>query len=136
MRPDRVLISSESLGLHNVQSPQASSSHIVIYLVAIRRVPSRILSTSESDVPCFFAGDSEIVLGTCPACAGRHRPHTYSDGGKKATSSTEDKETEKQERQELVEGASPDIVFHDLHREDGQTHIVASSSQDPRPPGL
>ena len=49
MRPDRVLILCEALGLHNVQATQSSSSHIVIDLVAIRRVPSRNLSTSESD---------------------------------------------------------------------------------------
>ena len=85
MRPDRVLISREALGLHGVQATQATSSHIVLDLAAIRRIPSRILSTSESDFPCFFAGDSEVALGTCPACAGRHRPHTYSDGCKKAT---------------------------------------------------
>ena len=43
MRPDRVLIYCEALGLHNVQATQASSSHIVIDLAAIRRVPSRVL---------------------------------------------------------------------------------------------
>ena len=45
IRPDQVLISCEALGLHCVQAIQASSSHIVIDLAAIRRIPSRILST-------------------------------------------------------------------------------------------
>ena len=85
MRLDRVLISCEALGLHCVQATQSSSSHIVIDLAAIRRIPSRILSTSECGFPYIFAGDSEVALGTCPACAGRHWPHMYSDGCKKAT---------------------------------------------------
>ena len=34
MRPDRVLITCEALGLHHVQATQASSSHIVIDLAA------------------------------------------------------------------------------------------------------
>ena len=108
---------------------------LFIELATIRRVPSRTLSTNESDCPCFFAGDSEIVLGTCPACVGRLRPHTYPEGCKKATTSIVEG-TEKQHLLVLVEGASPDRVLHDLHREDGETHLVASSSQDPRPPGL
>ena len=76
MRTDRVLIMCEALGLHHVQATHASSSHIVIYRAAILSVPSRTLSKGESEFPCFFAGDSEMALGTCPACAGRHRPHT------------------------------------------------------------
>ena len=44
MRPDRVLITCEALGLHHVQATQASSSHIVIDLAAIISVPSRTLS--------------------------------------------------------------------------------------------
>ena len=51
MRPDRVLISCEALGLHSVQATQASSSHFVIDLAAIRKIPARRLSTSESDFP-------------------------------------------------------------------------------------
>ena len=48
VRSDCVLISCEALGLHGVQATQqASSSHIVIDLAAIRRIPSRRLSTSE-----------------------------------------------------------------------------------------
>ena len=77
MHPDRVLITCEALDLHHVQATQASSSHIVIDLAAIFSVPSRTLSKCESDCPCVFASDSEVALGTCPACSGRHRPHTY-----------------------------------------------------------
>ena len=87
MRPDRFLITCEALGLRHVQATQASSSHIVIHLAAILRVPSRTLSNSESDFPCFFVGDSEVALGTGPARAGRHRPHTYAEVRKKATTS-------------------------------------------------
>ena len=101
-----------------------------------RRIPSRILSTSLSDFPFFFVGDSEVALGTCPACAGRHRPHTYSDGCKKATISEADDRKEKHDHQEQAEGASPDRVLHELPRDDGETHPTASSSNDPRPPGL
>ena len=54
MSHDHGLASCEALGLHHVQATQASSSLIVIYLAAIRRVPSRTLSTSESDCPCSF----------------------------------------------------------------------------------
>jgi len=79
MQLDRVLVTCEALGLLHVQATQASSSHIVIELVAIQRAPSRTLSNSESDFPCFFVGDSEMALGTCLACAGRHRPHTYAE---------------------------------------------------------
>ena len=80
MRPDRVLISCEALGLRHVQATQASSSHIAIDLAVILSVPSRTLSNSESVfVPRFFVGDSEMALGTCPARAGRHRPHTYAE---------------------------------------------------------
>ena len=35
-----------------------------------------------------------------------------------------------------AEGASPDRVLSDLPHEDGEIHPAASSSQDPRPPGL
>ena len=65
MRPDRVLISCAAPGLRRVQATQSSSSHIVIDLAAILRVPSRTLSNSENDFPCLFAGDSEMALGTC-----------------------------------------------------------------------
>ena len=54
MRPVRVLISCEARGLHCVQATQASSSHIVIDLAAIRRVPSRTLSNNESDFSVFL----------------------------------------------------------------------------------
>ena len=85
MRLDRVLTTCEALGLRHVQATQALSSHIVIDLATSLRVPSRTLSNSENDFPCCFAGDSEMALGTCPACAGRHRPHTYAGGCKQAT---------------------------------------------------
>ena len=49
MRPDRVLITCEALGLHHAQATQASSSHIVMDLAAILSVPSRTLSDGESD---------------------------------------------------------------------------------------
>ena len=76
MRLDGVLITCAALGLHHVQATQSSSSHIVIDLAVVLSVPSRTLSTGESDFPCFFVGDSEVSLGTCPACSGRHCPHT------------------------------------------------------------
>ena len=79
MRPDRVLITCEALGLNHVQATQSSSSHIVIDLAAILSVPSRTLSNGENGVRCFFVGESEMALGTCPACACRHRPHTYAE---------------------------------------------------------
>ena len=68
-RTDLVLITCEARGLHHVQATQSSSSHIVIDLAAILHVPSRTLCNCESDFLCFFAGDSEMALGTCPACA-------------------------------------------------------------------
>ena len=78
MRPDRVLISCEALGLRHVQATQASSSRILIDLAAILRVPSRTFSNSERVLSFLFCvGDRELALGTCPACAGKHRPHAY-----------------------------------------------------------
>ena len=118
MRPDRVLILCEALGLHRVQATQASSSHIVIDLATIRKVPSRRLSAYESDVHCFFAGGNEVSLGTCPACAGRHRPHTYMEGCKMVVATQSDG-TEKPEPREHGERASPDRVLHDLPKYDG-----------------
>ena len=50
-------------------------------------MPSRTLSNGESDFPCFFVGNSEVALGTCPACSGRHRPRTYAEGCNKSTTS-------------------------------------------------
>ena len=41
MRPDKVLITWEALGLYHAQATHASSSHIVIDLAAILRVPAR-----------------------------------------------------------------------------------------------
>ena len=85
--------------------------------------------------PCFFVGDHEVALGTCPTCAGRHRPHTYLEGCTKAVA-TQPEGKEKQEPREHGEGVSPDRVLHDLPQDDGETHPTASSSNDPRLPGL
>ena len=85
--------------------------------------------------PSFFVGDSEIVLGTCPACAGRRRPHTYAEGCKNKKGS-------------VVPGASapaavplvpvvyPDRVLAASPPEGDGHHPGATSSDDPRPPGL
>ena len=77
MRLDRILITCEALGLHHVQATATSSSHILIGLTSLKCVFARILFNRESDCPCFFVGDSEQAFGTCPACAGRRRPRTY-----------------------------------------------------------
>ncbi len=71
MRLDHVPITCEALGLLHVQATQASSSHIVTDLAALLSVPSRTLSKGESDI-IIFVGGSEVALGTCPACSGRH----------------------------------------------------------------
>ena len=112
MRPDRVLIACEALGLHHAQATQASSSHIVIDLVVVLSVPSRTLSNGESDFACFFCGDSEVSLGTCSACSGRHRPHTYAEGCKKSTTSIA-AEPKPSTDSSPVEGASLDRVLAD-----------------------
>ena len=72
IRLDRVLITCEALGLRSVQATNASSSHIVMCLAALHRVPPRRLSSRECDCHCFCVGDGEMALRT-----GRHRPHTY-----------------------------------------------------------
>ena len=54
------------MGLRRVQATQASSSHIVIDLVAILGVPARSSCNSDDYFLSFFAGDIEIALGTCP----------------------------------------------------------------------
>ena len=79
MRPDGVLITCEALGFHRVQATQASSSHIVIDLAAILRALARASHNSYDTFPRVFVGDSEFAFGTCPACAGRHSPHTYAE---------------------------------------------------------
>ena len=79
MRPDSVLITCEALRLRHVQATQASSSHIVIGLASILRVPSCTLSNSDIDFHRVFAGDNEMALGARHACAGKHRPHTYAE---------------------------------------------------------
>ena len=135
MRPYRVLITCEALGLHHVQATQASSTHTVVYLAAILSVPSRTLSKSESDFPCFFAGDSEMALGTCLACAGRHRPHTYAEGCKKAATSTA-AETVPPKDSSTAAGTSLDRVLADPLLVDDEVRPGASSSSDPRPPGF
>jgi hypothetical protein len=131
MRHDRVLISCEALGLHHVQATQASSSHIVIDLAAMLRT----LSNSERNFPCALVGDSEMALGTCPACAGRHRPHTYAEGRNKATTSVAT-ETVPPKDSIPAEGTSLDRVLVDPLLVDVVVHPNASSSSDPRPPGL
>ena len=136
MRPDRVLITCEALGLLNVQAAQASSSHIVIDLADIISVPSRTFSEGESDFPCVFAGDSEMALGTCPACAGRHRPHTYAEGCNKATTSATADTVLPNNADQTTAGTSPDRVLADPLHVNDEVHLGASSSSDPRPPGL
>ena len=135
MRPDRVLITCEALGLHQVEETQAASSHMVIDLAAILRVPSRTLSNSESDFHCFFVGDSEVALGTCPACAGRHRPRTYAEGCKKATTTTT-AETVPPTCSSSTEGTSPDRVLADPLPVDDAVRPTAQPFSDPIPPGL
>ena len=44
--------------------------------------------------------------------------------------------TKKHEHQEQAEGASLDRVLRELPRDDGETQPTATSSNDPRPPGL
>jgi len=135
MQLDRVLITCDALGLHHVQATQASSSHIVTDLAAIQGVPFRTLSNSESDFPCFFAGDSFMALGTCPACAARHRPHTYAEGCNKATTSAV-AETVPPKDSSTAAGTSPGRVLADPLPVYAEIHPGASSSSDTRPPGL
>ena len=118
----------------HLQATQASSSHLAIDLAAILRVPSRTLSNSESDFTCFFAGDSEMALGTCPACAGRHRPHTYAEGCHKAAAPYSCRDCH-QRYSSSAEGTSLDRVLADPLHADDEVRPNASSSSDPRPPG-
>ena len=135
MQPDRVLITCEGLGLHHVQVTQASSSHIIIDIVALQRVLSRTFSNSGSDFPCFFVGDSELALGTCPACAGKHRPHTYAEGCKKATTSAIPSAVRSSDIR-AVAGTSPHRVLPDSPPANEEHHPGASSSTDQIPPSL
>ena len=57
MRPDRVLITCEVVGLHHVQATIASSSHIVIVLVAILRVPASASYNSDDVFLLVSVGD-------------------------------------------------------------------------------
>ena len=84
LRPDGVLITREALGLHRAHATQASSSHIVMDLAAILRAPARAPCTSDDAFPSSFVGDNALALGTCPAGAGGHRPHTYAERCKNA----------------------------------------------------
>ena len=76
-----------------------------------------------------------VALGTCLACSGRHRPHTYAEGCQKATTSIA-AETEPPQDSSPAEGASLDRVFVDPLPLDEEVHIGASSSSNLGPPGL
>ena len=88
-----------------------------------------------SDFSCFVVGDSEMVLGTCPACAGRHRPHTYAEGCKKAAKLAA-AETVPPKDSIPAEGTSLHRVIVDPLLAGDEVHPNASSSSDPRPPSL
>ena len=98
-------------------------------------MPSRTLSKSESDFHCFFVGDSEVVLGTCPAWSGRPCPHTYVEGCNKSTTYTT-AELKPPEDSSPLEGNSLDRVLAGPILEDEEVHIGASSSSALGPPGL
>ena len=83
----------------------------------------------------FFAGESEVALGTCPACSGRHRPHTYAEGCNKSTASIA-AETKPSKDSSPVEGASLDRVLDNPLLVDEEVHLGASSSSALGPPGL
>ena len=76
-----------------------------------------------------------MALGTCPARAGRNRPHTYAEGCKKATTSRA-AETVPPKDSSTAAGTSLDRVLADPLPVDDEVHPGASSSSDPRPPGL
>ena len=135
MRPDGVLTTCEALRLHHAQATQASPSHIVLDLAAILSVPARASDNNADVCPSFFAGDNELALGTCPACAGRHRPHKYAEGSNNnkyqvASGASLPSTTP------TVPVVSPDHVLSGQPPEEDVQHPNATTSDDPRPPGL
>ena len=135
MRPDRVLITCEALSLHHVQATQSSSAHIVIDLATLKCVLAGATSNYETDCHCSFAGDNDLAFGTCPACAGRHRPHTYAEGCKKSTNSSTAVPKPSEDRFPM-ERTSLDRVLIDPLLVDEEVRSGASSSSALEPPGL
>ena len=76
-----------------------------------------------------------MVLGTCLACSGRHRPHTYVEGCTKSTTSIT-AELKPPEDSSPLEGNSVGRVVADPLIEDEEVHLGASSSSALGPPGL
>ena len=135
MRPDRVLIACEAPGLFRVRATQASSSHSVIDLAALFRVPARASCNHDDDIPSVFAGDSGLAFGNCPACPGRHRPRTDAEGCRKAAPLATPGAVLRQGRL-LVLVDSPDRVLAGPPQDRDAHHRGATTSEDPRPPGL
>ena len=90
-------------------------------------------------LPQSFAGDSELALGTCPARAGLYRPHTYTDGRKRAaTPVVAAAGAPPLSAVTPISAASPDRVLTRPPTGEGNdaTRPSATSSDVPRPPGL
>ena len=68
------------LGLPSCTGEASFAITYCIDLAAILRAPARASCNSHDAFPCFFAGDNEWALGTCPACAADIGPtHTLNN---------------------------------------------------------
>ena len=135
LHPDRVLITCEALGLHTVQATQAPSSHIVIDLASIVKAPVSASNYGNDDSPTCLAGDRELAFGTCPACVGRHRPHTYKESCRNTTSPLKAGAPSPQEKP-TSGTTSPDRVPSSPDLAPKEARPGAVSSNVPRPPSL
>ena len=86
MSSEAVLLTCPMLGMNGRPCPMSTSHHLVVNLANIHRTPKKSLPT-KGNVCAFYNQNTDwdvIHLGEssfagCPACAGRHRKHTYDE---------------------------------------------------------
>ena len=86
MTNEAVLLTCPMLGMKRRPCPMSTSHHLVIDLAALKRPPKKSLPT-QGNVCAFYNQNidwdvihlGEPSLAGCPACAGKHRKHTYDE---------------------------------------------------------
>ena len=91
MTSEAVLLTCPMLGMEGRPCPMSTSHHLVVNLADIRRTPKKSLPT-KGDVCAFYNQNtdwdvihlSDSSFAGCPACEGKHRPHTYDEHCRKS----------------------------------------------------
>jgi hypothetical protein len=99
-RPEAIYITCEALGAKEKICDMATSLHAVLNLADVKKPPKnrasgRINSSflaiqdwDESYLTCLQFVEQSYAI--CPACVGKHRPHTYKDGCNKKNEQVKD----------------------------------------------